>query len=244
MQHSEKLKSYKKEFDYSYAIGVFPTLEILKSSPHLVKKILISSKSTPEIINQLLTHTTPSNIPIETNDKFLTRFGGDNIHTLAAFEKPTQQLSPNKPHILLVNPSDMGNLGSIIRSMLGFNFQDLAIITPAADVFHPKVVRSSMGAIFKSRIQHLPSIHDYIKKYPTHTRYNFILDENSQKLSLLTPTLPYTLVFGNEGTGLQPQDLQNGTPIFIEQSPEIDSLNLAISTSIAMHHLYTKQKTS
>ena len=43
--------------------------------------------------------------------------------------------------MVLVNPSDMGNMGTIIRTMLGFNYVNLAIIRPGVDVFDPRVIR-------------------------------------------------------------------------------------------------------
>ena len=54
-------------------------------------------------------------------------------------------------HVVLVNPGDMGNMGTIIRTMLGFNYSNLAIIKPGVDVFDPRVIRASMGALFNTR---------------------------------------------------------------------------------------------
>jgi len=45
-------------------------------------------------------------------------------------------------------------------------------------------------------------------------------------------------VFGNESSGLPGEFAALGQPVRIAQSPEVDSLNLAISTGIALHHLY------
>lgn len=53
----------------------------------------------------------------------------------------------NANHVVLVNPGILGNMGTIIRTMLGFNYTNLAIIRPG-DVFDPRVVRASMGALF------------------------------------------------------------------------------------------------
>ena len=55
--------------------------------------------------------------------------------------------------------------------------------------------------------------------------------------ALLTPeTCPrsscYTLVFGNEATGLPPEFRQYGQPLFIAQSPDVDSLNLAVAVAV------------
>ena len=45
----------------------------------------------------------------------------------------------------------MGNLGTIMRTMVGFGMEDLAIIRPGVDAYDPKVIRASMGSIFHLR---------------------------------------------------------------------------------------------
>ena len=93
-------------------------------------------------------------IPIHTNSKVIEKISNKgNVYLMARFEKYTQSLEKNKNHVLLVNPSDMGNLGTIIRVMLGFGYKNLAIITPCIDHFDPKVIRASMGAIFGINIE-------------------------------------------------------------------------------------------
>ena len=55
----------------------------------------------------------------------------------------------------------MGNLGTILRSCLGFGMKDIAIIKPGVDIFDPKVVRASMGSIFSLNISYFNSFEDY-----------------------------------------------------------------------------------
>ena len=45
--------------------------------------------------------------------------------------------------------------------MLGFNYKNLIIVRPAVDVFDPKVIRASMGAIFHLNIQYYDTFNDY-----------------------------------------------------------------------------------
>lgn len=56
-------------------------------------------------------------------------------------------LPPGPParHVVLHNPSDVGNVGTILRSALGFGFRDVAIIRPGVDPFDPRVLRASMA---------------------------------------------------------------------------------------------------
>jgi TrmH family RNA methyltransferase len=50
---------------------------------------------------------------------------------------------------VLINPSSHRNVGTIVRTMLGFGFADLAVISPIADIFHPKVGRSPSRSVVK-----------------------------------------------------------------------------------------------
>ena len=140
----------------------------------------------------------------------------------------------------MVNPSDMGNLGNAMRSLLAFGYHDLALITPCADKFNPKVVRASMGALFKIRIEEFSSFDEYISKYPREF-YPFVLD-TSKPLHEVTFQKPCSLVFGNEATGLPPE-IHNHNNVRIEQSDEVDSLNLTTSIAIGLYELKMQNKT-
>ena len=128
----------------------------------------------------------------------------------------------------------MGNLGTIMRTMLGFSYHDLAIIEPAADLFNPRVIRASMGALFQVRTQTFRSFTDYWGSHANHTLYPLMTDG---KISLSEAILdkPHALVFGDEGNGLGQEYHQYGTSLRIPQSKEVDSLNLALAVGITLY---------
>ena len=68
-------------------------------------------------------------IPFLTNEKEFRKIAEkDNDHVAVIFKKYQEKLDENNPHVVLVNPSDQGNLGNIMRSMAAFSFKDLAIL--------------------------------------------------------------------------------------------------------------------
>ena len=83
---------------------------------------------------------------------------------MGVFKKYENSLDHTKNQVLLVNPGDMGNLGTIIRVMLGFNYNNLAIIKPCIDIFDPKVIRASMGSLFSMNIKLYDSYKDYAQE--------------------------------------------------------------------------------
>ena len=93
---------------------------------------------------------TKESIQVEVNDKLINKISGaENVYAVGVFQKYETQLSNEENHLMLVDPSDMGNLGTIIRTMIGFDYKNLALIKPAVDIFNPKVIRASMGSVFQ-----------------------------------------------------------------------------------------------
>lgn len=135
---------------------------------------------------------------------------------------------------MLCEPRDKGNLGTILRTALGFGFKNIAIID-GCDVFDPKTVRASMGAIFKMNIEIFENFEDYKKNFEKNNIYSFILNEKSTSLKNVEIKKPFTLMFGNESHGLENFDLKGTNPVFIEQTKDVDSFNLPIASAIAMY---------
>ncbi|MEG1426105.1 MAG: TrmH family RNA methyltransferase [Oscillospiraceae bacterium] len=228
-----QLKKYKKEFAHSYALGPFPCFELLESAPEQALEVYAS----PEFndLEKLREKCAGKNIPLVVGGNALSRISEkENCYAAGVFQKYNLELRSDKPHVVLHNPADMGNLGTILRTLLGFGIRDLAIIQPAADVFHPKVVRASMGALFRMRFMQFENFSEYLTTYgDKRDIFPFMLD-GSKQLSLenCPHSNSYSLVFGNEARGLPPEFSQYGTAIFIPQSPEVDSLNLAVSVAV------------
>lgn len=238
----EPIKSYKKSFDYSYTLGAFPTIEMIKSHPDIVKAIYIhTSFSNQEDITQMCTER---NIPILTNDKLITKLSDkENCFVVGIFEKFECTLDSNKSHIVLVNPSNMGNIGTIIRTAVGMGIYDIAFITPCADLFNPKTIRSSMGSVFKLRHQYFSSFEEYLHQFNKHDIFTFMLNgSETLKIQDCPKTELFSLIFGNEATGLDDSYLKVGTSIYIPQSPDVDSLNVTIAVGIGTF-IFTHQPT-
>lgn len=237
-----KFKTYKKEVDYSYTMGASPTLELLKQRPLDVATVLISehaenNKAVAEIKNLCATHK----LPIEVSDRAISKLSSStNTYAIGIFNKYTSALDSGQNHLVLVNPSDMGNLGTIIRTMVGFGCKNLAIIKPAVDIFDPKVLRASMGALFSINFEYFDSFDAY-KAQHTPKIYTFMTDGNASLKDVVFSS-PYALVFGNEGAGLDASYHNNATSVKIPyQSVDIDSLNLSMAVGIVLYRAYVGQ---
>lgn len=232
---SKVIKPYQKDFAYSYCIGVFPTIELLQHRPQDVLEIVFSSKGeVNKGIQRIQELARGSKIKTSENNKFVEEISGkQNAYVVAVFRKFEVPIEPGSSHLVLVNPSGAGNLGTIMRTALAFGVEDIAIIKPAADHFDPKTIRGSMGAIFQIRVSTFESFESYVKKY---LRPLFIFSpDGTTEISTLSFSKPAGLVFGTESAGI-PDDLKSkGITVRIEHSKKVDSLNLPISIGIALH---------
>jgi TrmH family RNA methyltransferase len=241
MSAKEKIKPYKKGAEYSYTLGAFPTIELLKSRPEIVEEVYIHSTFTvPEVLEQICQE---HHIRVTVADRIIERLSDkENVFVIGVFQKYEDILEPESAQLVLVNPSNMGNMGTIMRTCIGFGIKDLAIISPGVDVFNPKVVRSSMGALFRIRHQYFDSFEEYLAAVTKRDIFLFMLTGKEQQ-TVIECKKPhcFSLVFGNEATGLPPEYEQYGTSIIIPQSEEVDSLNLTIAVGVGTflftHHL-------
>lgn len=230
-----EIKSYKKEAEYSYALGAFPTIELLKTRPEEVLEVYVHSTFTDvKTIEEL---TKPYGIPVLCQDKMIHKLSDkENCFVIGVLKKYHDVLKADQSHIVLVNPGNMGNMGTIIRTAVGFGIKNLAIISPGVDVFHPKTIRASMGALFRINCQYFQSFEEYEAAYPQHEIFCFMLNAE-QQLTVKNCPKPklFSLVFGNEATGLDDSFLEKGTSIIIPQSEEVDSLNITIAAGIGIY---------
>ena len=233
------LSPYKAELDYSYAPGAFPAMECLLHRPDCVRRVLLHSKSAGSEASEKLTRMAEElRVRVEIADKALARLSGkENCFAAAVFGKFSDALQPDKPHVVLHHPSDSGNVGTILRTALGFGVEDIALIRPCVDVFDPRTVRASMGSLFSLRVRVYDDFADYQAEHPGRALYPFMLDGSRSLPEVLAGDIPakWTLIFGNEGSGLPPEFARMGQPVRIPSNDRIDSLNLSVAAAIGIY---------
>ncbi|WP_304263837.1 RNA methyltransferase [Kallipyga massiliensis] len=239
-------KRYKKNEGYSYTLGPFPTLELVESRPDLVEEVLISPAFTD--LDKLVRILEDKAIPYRLGDKAIHRLATKgNTFVVGIFRTDLPGLGEEgrtANHLVLDRVSDLGNLGNITRTMVGMGLEDLVTIGETCDIYQPKAVRASMGALFKIRHSHYDSLEEYVRAFGGggRTLYLFYLDPTARALPDLDIREPWSLVFGNEGSGLDPKDLALGQTVFIPQSDQVDSLNLTTACAIGLYECQQRRK--
>lgn len=230
-----KVSSYKKESDITYSLGATVTMEYLNVCPDVIESVYLHPKfDSRDTITKIHEICGAHNIPVETNEKpfnILSKKG--NCFVIGTIRKRSEKISEGS-HVVLVNPSDAGNMGTIIRTCAGFGILDIAVVTPAVDTFDPKTVRASMGARARVKMELFDNFEEYERRFPDNKLYPFMLD-GSTLLQKTDIAGPFSLIFGNEATGLPASFREKGQPVRIEHTHNIDSLNLPTAVGIAIY---------
>ena len=233
-----KLEAYSRKSDYSYCLGIYPSLTLLEARPKAATRLLLSPAGLQsEGVDKLRQRCRELGVREEEAERVLRREAKkDNCFAAIVFDKYEAALDKDAPHVVLHRISDGGNLGTALRSCLGFGIRDVAVIRPCVDAFDPHVLRASMGAFFKMNVRTYDGFDDYRNDHPGHALYPFML-RGARPLGEVKQghSSPYALVFGNEAAGLPDEFAGMGEPTFIEQTDEIDSLNLGVSVALGAY---------
>ena len=161
---------------------------------------------------------------------------------LAVFEKPqpvaAQSLLPAAGRSLclaLDGVQDPGNVGTIVRIADWWGIEHVICSHDTADVFAPKTVQSTMGALGRVGV-HYTDLPAWLDELPAGTPvYGTLLDGDNLYDSELTPQ--GIIVMGNEGNGLSSAVRERVShrlliPSFPPDRPTSESLNVAVATAV------------
>ncbi len=140
--------------------------------------------------------------------------------------------------LILEHLQDPGNLGTLLRSALAFNFKTV-VLDNTVDLYNDKVIRSTQGALFHLNILEMKTI-DFMNQNNDFTFYGTSMKGSS--LKAIKKEAKQALILGNEGQGLSEEVLKKvNTNITIKMN-EVESLNVGVAGSIIMHHINTLYK--
>ena len=147
---------------------------------------------------------------------------------------------PNFQHgVAIVAPQDPGNLGTILRTLDAVGADGLILLDGGVDLYHPKVVRASMGAIFWKPIVRV-NFNDFIAWTSEHA-YKLIGTSargRSDLESLNLETDNWMLRLGNEQKGRSPEQISAcDMLVSLPMRGRGTSLNLAVAAGILLYGL-------
>lgn len=158
---------------------------------------------------------------------------------IAAVVRMKEQSALGKHIVVLDGVQDPGNVGTIIRTADAAGLDGVLLSTQCADVFSPKVLRATMGSIFRMNLRTTDDLPGELTK---------LREKGYSILSSQLDGTPFyerekvaeqfALVIGNEGNGVSEQVQQTATHrVRLPMRGGAESLNAAIAAAIMMYEL-------
>lgn len=164
--------------------------------------------------------------------KLVTTESPQNLAAVARIPKWSMKDIEKKSMIVVLDGvQDPGNVGTILRLCLGFDAS--LLLVESADPTNPKVIRSSVGAMFS--VPWLELSRDEAEHYLTEVSCPiYRLEKRKGSVDLKTVKSEKCLIIaGSEGSGIKL--LAKGTSVHIEHSNQLESLNVANALAIALY---------
>lgn len=161
---------------------------------------------------------------------------------LAVCRIPDQEgdlaLAPGELILALDCVQDPGNLGTIIRVADWFGIKRIIASPDTVDIYNPKVIQATMGAIARVEVRYLPLPETLARIAATGVEiYGTFLDGEPLYSAPLTPG--GIIVMGNEGNGISPDVAATVTrritiPSYPQGETTVESLNVGVATAVTV----------
>ena len=200
---------------------------------------------TQKVFNTITQVTTPQGI-------FAVASKGDTLGTeekvslsSSLEDFPNQKMSIDYKEDIIVALDDIqdpGNLGTILRTVDSCGLKQLLVSKGTVDCYNPKVVRSTMGAIFRVKVIECEDLVKTIKEIKRHHFKLQVTALDSDKTIYDVNYKKKIVVIGNEANGVSKaiQDLAD-EKVKIPMLGKTESLNASVATGIVLYE-YTRQK--
>lgn len=164
---------------------------------------------------------------------------------LAVIEKEAEkeQIDYNEDLIVVLDKvQDPGNLGTILRTVDSIGLKQIIVAEGSGDIFNPKVVRSTMGAIFRVKVKISQDIQKTIAEIKKH-KFKVISTSLATDKSIYDVKYEKSaIIIGNEANGVS-KELQDASDelVKIPMLGNTESLNASVATGIVLYE-YVRQK--
>ncbi len=135
--------------------------------------------------------------------------------------------------LALENIQDPNNLGTILRSAEAFGVSGVVLSRDCCDPFNPKVVRGSMGAVFRVPMLTVDSLAGWFAGNPSLNTFAAVPDSGAEPVTEIEFTEPCAVVIGNEGNGIRQETAECcRRKITIPMNGKAESLNASVAAAI------------
>ena len=249
IKHIKKLKDKKyRDENNEYIIEGVKLIEEAVKEQAKIKKIIVCEDTTR-------TYEIPTHVMLEiakyeciyVTDKVFSAITQvtkpQGIMAIIEKEKETQEIDYTEDIIIALDGvQDPGNLGTILRTVDSIGLKQILVSKESADAFNSKVVRSTMGAIFRIKIIEVEDLAQKIKEIKKHHFKLMVTSLQTENSIYDIEFKKKIIVIGNESNGVSKeiQDIAD-EKAKIPMIGKTESLNASVAAGIVMYE-YIRQK--
>lgn len=149
-------------------------------------------------------------------------------------EKSEIEIPKNEPLFVLDGVGDPGNMGTIIRTLNWFGYNQLICSQDCAEFYHPKVIASTMGSFTRMNVNYV-DLKDFLGSISVPV---YSADMNGSNLFSSEIKSPSVMIMGSESNGIsETAKAFVSDYISIPRYGEAESLNVGVATGIIAGHL-------
>jgi tRNA G18 (ribose-2'-O)-methylase SpoU len=225
---------------------------LARQKRHAIQSVLILENRLNSVSHILA--DLPGQVPVYTvNRAVIDQIAGFPMHRgiLAIARRPDLSVLPGKDEtrrwrtiIALSGIANHDNMGAIFRNAAAFGADAVVMDAGSCDPFYRKAIRVSVGGVLT-----IPAL----RFTDAETMAGWLADAGFETVALSpsarhpvsqwTPAQRTAILLGAEGPGLPADMLNRHTTLSIPMAPGFDSLNVAVTSAIVLHHLMTCRKT-
>lgn len=233
-------KKARKEAELFVVEGARLCSEACKSGAEVLRLFVTeeAEKKYPEYLSALLSEAKEVyNITDSVAKKISDTKSPQGVFAVCRFSEKPIDLEQNGVFVLLSGLQDPGNIGTILRTCEAMNVRGV-FLCGCADCFSSKVLRGTMGCIFRLPIKVFSETAEALSllKAANVTTYASALAENA----LLLPDVKFSkkscVLIGNEGNGLEHRVIEEcDNVVMIPMPGKAESLNAASAAAIMIY---------
>ncbi len=249
IKHVKKLKDKKyRDINNEYVIeGIKLVAEAIQEKAFIKQIILCDDCERNETISKDLMYEIAKYECIYVTQKIFKYLS--EVQTpqgiLAIIEKTPANTEIDYTQDMIVGLNDIqdpGNLGAILRTVDSIGLKQILVSKGTADAYNPKVVRSTMGAIFRVKIIECEDLKQTLKEVKKH---KFKIMVSSLQTDNTIYDVDYhkkVVIIGNEANGVE-KEIQEfaDEKVKIPMLGRTESLNASVATGIILYE-YVRQK--
>ncbi|HHX78769.1 MAG TPA: RNA methyltransferase [Acholeplasmataceae bacterium] len=230
---SLKLKKYREEYRLFFVEGYHLVKEARKANI-LMEVLIVDEKDYLEGFNNLL-------VTEEIIKKIANTVSPQNIIGICKIEE--EKFEFGEKILVLDDLQDPGNLGTLVRTALGFGFTNIILSTNSIDIYNDKFLRATQGAFFKTNII-TGNLEEWILKLKEKGYYVIGTGLiNSKDIEDVGFPKNIVLILGNEGSGIKKEILNICDVVAkISINEDLESLNVMVAGGILMYMIASKTK--